>query len=267
MKKAHSDFVAHREALRDAWNAEADGFLCKYTGIKVDERNPFSPWYISFDHPIPGKKGTLVVTVQLLNFMKKDLTAEELPVAVIELANKFEGGVFHKDAVKFRYWLRVPRPPFRAGPLETLIAGMGYSLCEICGGLAPAKGKYCPRCNRFILHHSDKAARAAALKRAWDPVRKGFACHYTDIILEEFDFHDPWYLTFDHPDPGDPTHLVVAAAWVNGMKTNLTEDEFRAVINELARHFRTGAPFNTDVVDFKYWTARLRMRIIARRRK
>jgi len=265
MKKAHSEFIAHREALKAAWNKAADGFLCVYSGVKVDELDPASPWHISFDHPVPKEPGKLCVTTELLNFMKKDLTFEEFRPAVLELDKVFNGGVFRKNVIPFRLWFRMPGPPVHPADTKTIQLEAGNSTCEICGSPAPKKGKYCPRCNRFILHHSDKAARVKALKDAWDPKRKGFVCRYTKMILEELNFHDPWYITFDHPDPDDPTRLVAAAAWVNGMKTDLTGEEFRAVIGELARHFRTGAPFNTNIAEFKCWRKKMMLRLRAKR--
>jgi predicted nucleic acid-binding Zn ribbon protein len=266
MKKAHSEFVAHREALKAAWNKAADGFLCVYSGVKVDELDPTSPWHISFDHPVPKEPGKLCVTTELFNFMKKDLTSEEFPIAVLELDRVFNGGAFRKNVIPFRLWFRLPGPPVHPSEMKTAPFEAGNQVCEICGSPAPKKGKYCSRCNRFILHHSDKAARIKALKEAWDPKRKGFACRYTKIILEELNFHDPWYITFDHPDPDDPTRLVVAAAWVNGMKTDLTDEEFRAVTGELARHIKTGATFNNGIAEFKCWRKKMMLRLGARRR-
>ena len=268
MRRAHAEFIAHRKALSSSWSEAADGFLCRYSGLRVEERDQSSPWYISFDHPTPGKKGILYVTTKLFNSMKKDLTDKEFLAAVLELDRKFGGGVFRKDALEFRYWIRAPKPPTRpggpgagaggSGPATTARAPGAASACVICASPAPAKGKYCPRCNGFILHHSDKAARARALAAARDPVRKGFACYYTGVLLEEADFHDPWYLTFDHPDPDDKGRLVVAAAWVNGMKADLGEADFRAVVKELARHFRTGEPFDRNVAAFKHWFRKMR---------
>lgn len=267
MKKAHADFIAHREALKEAWSDEADGFLCHYSGIRVDELDPASPWHISFDHPIPKKPGKLYVTVQLFNSMKKDLTDKEFRLAVLELARKFAGGKFRKNIIRFRHWFRLARPIRSLTVSPFPLNQERLSDCEICQYPAPSKGKYCQRCNGFILHHTLKAARATALKDAWDPKRRGFVCHYTGILLEESDFHDPWYLTFDHPDPNDPGRLVVAAAWVNGMKTDLTEEEFRSVIAELARHFETGAPFDMNVAKLNHWIKMARARISARRRR
>jgi hypothetical protein len=37
--------------------------------------------------------------------------------------------------------------------------------------------------------------------------------------------------------------------FVNCMKTNLTDVEFRAVLRELTNHWRLGTPFDTGVID------------------
>lgn len=59
----------------------------------------------------------------------------------------------------------------------------------------------------------------------------------------------PWYLTFDHRFPGKKGNLAVCTAWINYMKTYLTEEQFRAILKELAEHFRNGAPFTGDALD------------------
>jgi hypothetical protein len=291
MKRVHSEFEAHRDALKNAWN-EKDGHLhCYYTEVIIDEDNPKSWRYISYDHKTPGKPGDLVVTCQLVNFMKKDLDEEEFIAAVNMLAAHFDGAEFDKDAIPFRHY-------YRMVPLGEVGGGMAVSMgergfegldgpaggrgiqrtegpdrkedrkgrrtvpCEICGAPAPAKGKYCAQCNRFILHHEDKAIRVAAMKRAWNKERGGFVCFITGVLLELDDFHGPWYITFDHPTPGEKDRVEVEASWVNGMKTNLTESQFRAIIRELSRHFRTGAPFDVTVVDGGAW-----MRMARRKRR
>jgi hypothetical protein len=95
--------------------------------------------------------------------------------------------------------------------------------------------------------------RAKALKEAWDPDRGCFACHYTGARLDETDPRSPWYLNFEHAVPRDLGTLVVAAYWVNLMKTSLSEAEFWAVVLEYDRYLREGGEFDRDVAEFKYW--------------
>jgi hypothetical protein len=92
-----------------------------------------------------------------------------------------------------------------------------------------------------------------ALKESYDPATDSFLCHYTGFAVNLENLGRPWDLTYDHPTPGDGSRLVVAAYWVNVMKTQLSEDEFRAVIIEMARSFETGEPFRMEVCAFKYW--------------
>jgi len=51
------------------------------------------------------------------------------------------------------------------------------------------------------------------------------------------------------------------------MKTDLTEEEFGAVITELARHFETGSPFYMNVANLDHWIKVARARTSARRRR
>ncbi len=63
----------------------------------------------------------------------------------------------------------------------------------------------------------------------------------------------PWFITFDHRLPGDRETIVVAAWWVNAMKTALSEEEFWKVVLEYDRYLRGGGEFDRDVVDYDYW--------------
>jgi hypothetical protein len=51
---------------------------------------------------------------------------------------------------------------------------------------------------------------------------------------------------FEHRTPGDEASLVVTCDLVNRMKTDLTEEEFKAVVAELAKVF-TGGTFDERV--------------------
>ena len=43
--------------------------------------------------------------------------------------------------------------------------------------------------------------------------------------------------------------LAVCAAWINYIKTYLTEEQFRAILKEMADHFRNGTPFDGNAVE------------------
>lgn len=82
--------------------------------------------------------------------------------------------------------------------------------------------------------------RLRALQDAW---REGsFRCFYTGIAL--IDDGQRWlahrYLVFEHRIPGDEASVVVTCALVNRMKTNLTEEQFKNMVRELAKVFDGG---------------------------
>jgi len=89
-----------------------------------------------------------------------------------------------------------------------------------------------------------------ALKRAWDG--EGFRCYYSGIRLVEDNPKDPRYLTFDHRTPRQESDVVVAAAVLNDMKSDMTEDEFKAMIIQLASRFK-GGRFDENVFNLEYF--------------
>jgi hypothetical protein len=91
------------------------------------------------------------------------------------------------------------------------------------------------------------------MQASWDKARKAFICYLTGLALDPHDNTNPLFLTFDHRIPKKPGMLMVAAAFVNMMKSALSEEEFWLVVGELAHHFETGGPFNKDIVKFAYW--------------
>ena len=94
-------------AMKEAWSAEEDGFVCRHTGVRVDDDKPRSPWYISFDHSVPRDDDTLVVTAWWVNVMKSALSEEEFWKVVGEFDRYLrEGGTFDRDVVGFSYWWR-----------------------------------------------------------------------------------------------------------------------------------------------------------------
>ena len=128
-------------------------------------------------------------------------------------------------------------------------------ICEICGSTIHPQAYCCKRCKKFInrvdTHRkADKKARMQALKRAWDG--EGFRCYYSGIRLIEDNPKDPRYLTFDHRTPRQESDVVVAAAVLNDMKSDMTEDEFKAMIIQLASRFK-GGRFDETVFNLEYF--------------
>lgn len=129
---------------------------------------------------------------------------------------------------------------------------MPADACAVCGAEKHAQAYACTRCKRILDRtetrrdasgHSrrvDKAARLRALQGAWQD--GSFRCFYTGVAL--IDDGQRWrnhrYLVFEHRTPGDEASVVVTCALVNRMKTDLTEDQFKNMIQELAKVFGGG---------------------------
>ena len=100
--------------------------------------------------------------------------------------------------------------------------------------------------------------RLKALIDSYDEELDAFLCYYTHLPLDLAGRYGPWHFSIDHRTPGDESSQVVAALWVNRMKTYLTEEQFRAVIHALAVHIRTGAPFDTSVLSARSFRQTIR---------
>ena len=82
------------EALKRSWRSEDQRFHCHYTDAALDEEDPHSPRYLAFDHRTPREESDIVVTMQLINDMKSDLSEDEFRTVVKALAQRFDGGAF-----------------------------------------------------------------------------------------------------------------------------------------------------------------------------
>jgi 5-methylcytosine-specific restriction endonuclease McrA len=127
--------------------------------------------------------------------------------------------------------------------------------CPVCGSPVHQLAVLCKRCKKLvdrvdIRRKPDKQSRVKALRDAWNG--KGFTCHYTGILLVEDNPGDPRYLTFDHRTPRDESDIVVTAALVNDMKSDMSDEEFRTVVSQLARRFGGGV-FDESVFALKHW--------------
>lgn len=128
--------------------------------------------------------------------------------------------------------------------------------CPICKNpLHHPLATYCRRCKKLIdrvdiRKKPNKLARIRALQKAWDG--EAFRCYYSSIKLIEDNPKDPRYLTFDHVIPRKEDNIVVTAAAINDMKSDMSDKEFRAMIVELANHFK-GSGFDEKAFKLKYW--------------
>jgi len=129
-----------------------------------------------------------------------------------------------------------------------------YRTCSVCHRptISPWS-PYCARCRGHLHDRPENAKRLTALVAAYDPALDGFRCAYSGAPLEEEDQADPFYLYFDHEVPRRSSELVASAAVFNAMKSELSGDEFRAAVRELARH-HGGKPFRKGAVSFEWWT-------------
>ncbi len=127
--------------------------------------------------------------------------------------------------------------------------------CPVCDSQIHQLAKLCKRCKKIVgranaRRKPDRAARIKALQRAWDGA--GFCCYYSGIRLVETVHTDPRSLTFDHRTPRDERDVVVAAACLNDMKSDMSEEEFRAVVQALASRF-SGGEFDERVFRLAHW--------------
>jgi len=185
----------------------------------------------------------------MFNLMKSSLTGPEFLTIVPELDDHhLTGRPFNRDIIKFETWNRLPAPPvqhYRLPPLSRLV---NVPACIICGNPPIKYSYYCARCRRLVFQHGTAPPRVRALHDAYYKPLDGFLCDYTGIKLDLTGRYGPWHISLDHRTPGDENSQVVAALWVNRMKTFLTEAQFWAVIHSLTGHIRTGAPFDKSVV-------------------
>jgi hypothetical protein len=238
-------------ALQDALDRTINRFRCRYCGAVLRESgDPYHPFYLTVDHVTPGEEA-IVISSLLMNDMKSDLTGDEFVTVAPALDDTLLGiAPFNRNIIKFRAWNRVAPTiavPRRLAPWEMTRAQT--SACNVCGRPPFPGSIYCPTCRGIIFQRWEIAARARALKISWNPLLQAYTCYYTGAILDVLDPGSPWFIVFDHLVPGQKGNIVACAAWVNAMKTYLTESEFRAVIHSLAEHFRRGTPFDTSLVN------------------
>lgn len=72
------------------------------------------------------------------------------------------------------------------------------------------------------------------LDKAWDQDGQCFRCQISGVTLCIDDRSSPAYATLEHADNGE---YMVVAAIINDMKSDLTLDEFKKIVKELACHF------------------------------
>jgi hypothetical protein len=81
------------------------GYVCYYTGMRLEMDDPKGPWYGVLDHWIPKDNRKIVLTSSLLNDMKEDLAEHEFWRMIAQLAAFKKKGTRIKR-IKLKYWDR-----------------------------------------------------------------------------------------------------------------------------------------------------------------
>jgi hypothetical protein len=243
-----------RDALIKAWSKEADAFLCYYTGVKLEDYETGSPFYLTFDHLDPEDRTKVVCAARFVNELKDAMTEPEFRINIPLLAKHFRTGE-PIDRSLFRvdhYHGKDGKKPAEAFTMEPETVWFSET-CVICGH-EPLKGMiYCGRCRKIFHNQRDRAAKRKALVKAYNKDVDGFRCQYTGFLLDLGNNLSPWQLNFDHRIPGRQGDYIVSCRLVNDMKSELSEEEFKKVVIELARHFETGEPYDRDIIKFEFW--------------
>jgi hypothetical protein len=105
---ATTSWVAHLGLragnLRSAFSWPRD--FANNTACLCDFGSSLSPWYISFDHRTPRDDSTVVVSSNMINHMKADLTESEFCLTVVQLAEVFTGTRERVDTFQLSHWRR-----------------------------------------------------------------------------------------------------------------------------------------------------------------
>jgi len=128
--------------------------------------------------------------------------------------------------------------------------------CMVCGcELKNPRALYCARCRKIVnridtRRKHNRQARIRALQQSWDG--KSFRCFYTGVKLTEDNPKDPRYLTFDHRIPRQEDDIVIVAASINDMKSDMSDGEFYRMVLQLANKL-SGGTFDESVFELRYW--------------
>ena len=248
--------LKRRAAMREAYDPAHDAYRDHWSGVILDGKDRTDPFHMGFDHLYPVRSSRLVVCSELSNFVKTELGPDEFRLAVAELTAHHNGRPFRRDLINFEYWdIKAPAPPSPGRRLRREeLTSVNVEECIVCGRPPRPRSYCCERCRRFVYWRGyDRKQHARAMREAWSAEEDAFICWYTGARVVDDDPMSPWYLTFDHRVPGRAGSIVVAAAWVNAMKTALSEREFWAVVGEYDNFLNGGGEFDREVVEFRYW--------------
>ena len=91
-----------------SWVRKHKGYYCYYTGQELNVFKESDPYFLEFDHVVPGDPSNIVMTSAWFNELKGDLTLKELRRTILQLYKYWFKGIKIKK-VKFRYWFRLIR--------------------------------------------------------------------------------------------------------------------------------------------------------------
>jgi hypothetical protein len=258
IRNSRHDHALKPEDMIAAYDPASDTFRCALSGTSMDESNPQSPYHYSTDHWVPGEK-KVVMCCSLFNLMKSSMTGPEIIKVTPHLDDVLQGlAEFQRDIIPFERWNWTDPPTVPAFRPDRALGIVNVDRCRICPHKPLLHSYYCARCRALVFQHGQAAPRVEAFQDAYYEPLDTFLCHYTRQPLVSTGRYGPWHISIDHLKPGDEKHVVVAALWVNRMKTYLTEAQFRAVIHALAAHIRTGAPFDRSVLSDESFRAHVR---------
>lgn len=245
--------VFHLDALIRGWKEAEDDFVCTISGLKLEDYDIHSPLFLNYDHRTPGVEGMLDVVANVFNVMKSRMTVDEFRAVLRELVRFWDTGKFDASVLDLKYWRKASRPPpAKARNRRQEVLGAPSKLCVVCGERALAQSEFCPRHYRFRRRKGFTPAYKAAMIKAWNKEANGFICYYSGLLLDEDDPYSPLYASFDHLTPGKD-EAVMCGRIFNTMKSDMSEEEFRAVVRELVRHWDEGTAFNKDVLRLQHW--------------
>jgi hypothetical protein len=141
------------------------------------------------------------------------------------------------------------------GAVESIQDSSPSPDCRVCGRQSVPWSYLCRSCRRLrdrVEQQKDATsrgrkvnigARRKALYDQWDSEIGAFRCYYTHIPLTD-EQGSPRYATWEHRNPSDETSVVLVANIISRMKSDLTENQFRAMVAALSRHFDDSEPFD-----------------------
>jgi hypothetical protein len=242
--------LACQQAMIESWEEERQAFICKISGLPLEDRDIHSPMYINFDHPVPKDETKRQVTGNVFNVVKTAMDMQEFEAFSRAEVRFWDTGVFDESVLLLKHWTgwKKKKPSaFRGEPYIDRAA----PFCVVCHRPAVPQSELCHRHLKIRRRKGFCKEYLEAMIKYWNEEADGIICHYLGIRLDEDDPTSPRYLTFDHVIPGG-SEVVPAAAVVNDSKSDLSEQEYRAIKRGLVKHF-DGEPFDPELVKLLYW--------------